>query len=77
MLVQKPMSVIVLNLVDNQLMHIKSYKRAVEAGNVICNIHKKRSLSNIFFIHLKFFMYKMQESGDLLDHVNKMKAFVY
>ena len=68
------MSIIVLNLADNQLMHIKSCKRAVEAYNVICNIHKKRSLSNILFIYLKFFMYKMKERDDLLDHVNKMKA---
>lgn len=47
----------------------------MEAWKVLCNIHKKMSLSNILFIRHKFFMYKMQEGDDLLDHVNKMKAY--
>ncbi len=40
----------------------------------ICNIHEMRSLSNILFIHHKFFTCKMQEGEDLLDHINKFKA---
>ena len=30
--------------------------------------------SNIFFVHCKFFMCKMQKANDLLNHVNKVKA---
>ena len=35
---------------------------------------RDENLSNILFVHHKFFTYKMQEGDDLLDHVNKVKA---
>ena len=72
--VKKAMSVIGLNLVDGQLAHIKSCKGPAEAWKTLCNIHKTRSLSNILFIRRKFFTSKMQESDDLLDHINKIKV---
>ena len=72
--VKKAMSVIGLNLVDAQLAHIKSCKGPAEAWKTLCNIHETRSLSNILFIRRKFFTSKMQESDDLLDHINKIKA---
>ena len=34
-----------------------------------------KSLTNILFVCRKFFTCKMQENDDLLDHVNKVKAF--
>jgi hypothetical protein len=67
---KKAMSTIGINLVDNQLHHIKRCKGPAEAWN----IHETRSLSNILFIHRKFFTCKMQEGEDLLDHINKVKA---
>ena len=70
------MSIISLNLADNQLVHIKSCKKHVEAWKTLCNIHETKSLYNIHFISHKFFTYKMQEGDDLLDHINKVKAFV-
>ncbi len=72
--VKKAMSVIGLNLADNQLAHIKSCKGPSEAWKTLCNIHETKSLSNILFIRRKFFTCKMQESDDLLDHINKVKA---
>lgn len=33
-------------------------------------------LSNIPFIYRMFFMYKMQEGDNLLDHINKIKLLV-
>ena len=72
--VKKAMSVIGLNLVDNQLAHIKSCKGPAEAWRTLCNIHETRSLSNILFIRRKFFTSKMQEGDDLLNHVNQVKA---
>jgi len=72
--VKKAMSIIGINLVDSQLHHIKRCKGPAEAWKTLCNIHKTRSLSNILFICRKFFMCKMQEGEDLLDHINKVKA---
>jgi hypothetical protein len=72
--VKKAMSIISINLVDSQLHHIKRCKGPAEAWKTLCNIHETRSLSNILFIHRKFFTCKMQEGEDLLDHINKVKA---
>ena len=63
-----------LNLADNQLAHIKGCKGTVEKWKTFYNIHETKTLSNILFIHCKFFTYKIQESGDLLDYVNKVKT---
>ena len=70
------MSIIALNLANNQLAHIKSCKELVEAWNTLCNIHEMRSLSNILFVRCKFFMYKMHEGNDLLDCINNTKVLV-
>jgi len=72
--VKKAMSVIGLNLADNQLAHIKSCKGPAEAWKALCNIHETKSLSNILFIRRKFFTCKMVEGDDLLDHINNVKA---
>jgi hypothetical protein len=72
--VKKAMSIIMLNLADNQLAHIKSCKGPAEAWKILCNIHETKSLSNILFVRCKFFTCKMDEGDDLLDHVNKVKA---
>ena len=63
--VKKAMSIIVLNLADNQLAHVKSCKRPTEAWNILCNI---------LFVRHKFFTCKMDEGDNLLDHVNKVKT---
>ena len=73
--VKKATSIIGLNLVNSQFMHIKSCKGPAEAWKILCNIHKTRNLFNILFIRYKFFTCKMQEGNDLLDHINKVKAF--
>ena len=72
--VKKAMSIIVLNLADNQLAHVKSCKGPAEAWKILCNIHETKSLSNILFVRRKFFTCKMDEGDDLLDHVNKVIA---
>jgi hypothetical protein len=36
--------------------------------------YKTKSLFNIIFVHHKFFMCKIQEGDNVLDHVNKVKA---
>ena len=72
--VKKAMSIIVLNLADNQLAHVKSCKGPAEAWKILCNIHETKSLSNILFVRRKFFTCKMDEGEDLLDHVNKVKG---
>jgi len=68
------MFIIGINLVDNQLHHIKRCKGAAEPWKTLCNIQETRSLSNILFIRRKFFTCKMQEGEDLLHHINKVKA---
>ena len=72
--VKKTMSIIVLNLGDNQLAYIKSCKGPAEEWKELCNIHETKSLSNILFICYNFFTHKMQEGDDLLDHINKVKV---
>ena len=62
---KKAISIIGLNLADNQVVYIKSCKGPVEAWKILCNIHEPKSLSNIFFVHCKFFTCKMEESNDL------------
>ena len=73
--VKKAMSIMGLNLVDNQLIHIKSCKGPTKAWKTLCNIHETKSLSNILFFRHKFFTCEMQEGDDLVDHVKKVKAF--
>lgn len=51
--------IVALNLVENQLTHIKSCKRPTEAWKTLCDIRKTRNLSNNLFIRYKFFTYKM------------------
>ena len=68
------MSIIVLSLANNQLAHIKNCKRPAEACKILCNIHKTKSLSNILFMHRKFYSCNMDVGDDLLDHINKVKA---
>jgi gag-polypeptide of LTR copia-type len=65
---------IVCNLVDRQLAHVRACKGPAEAWKVLCNIHEAKSLSNTLFIRRKFFTCKMQENEDMLDHINKVKA---
>lgn len=71
--VKKAMSVIGLNLVDNQLAHIRNCKGPTEAWKTLCNIHETKSLSNILFIRRKFFTIKMQEGDDMLTHINHVR----
>jgi hypothetical protein len=72
--VRKAMSVIGLNLADNQLAHIKSCKGPAEAWKTLCNIHETKSLSNILFIRRKFFTCKILDGEDVLDYINHVKA---
>ena len=37
---------------------------------------RDKFFSNILFIHRKFFICKIQENNDLVDHINKIKAIV-
>lgn len=50
-------------------------RRLADVWRVFCNIHVMRSLLNILFIIHKFFTCKIQKNDDLLDHINKVKAF--
>ena len=74
--VKKVTSIIGLNVVDNQLTHIKNCKGPADAWKTFCNIHKTKGLSNILFIHHKFLTCKMQKEDDLLDDVNKIKVLM-
>ena len=74
MRVKKAMSIIDLNLADNQLAHTKSCKRQAEVWKTRCSIHELQNLSNIFFVSRKFFMCKMHKGVNVLDHVNKVKV---
>lgn len=67
-------SIIALNLVDNQLAHIRSCKGLEKVWKTLCIIHKTKSLSNIIFVRRKFFTCKMGDGDDLLDRINKIKA---
>ena len=62
------------HLVDAQLQHVKSCKGAAEAWKTLCGIHETKGLANVLFLRRKFFTMKMQESDDLLQHINKVKT---
>jgi hypothetical protein len=47
--VKNVMSIIGLNLTDNQLAHIKSCKEVAEAWKTFYNIYETKNLTNIFF----------------------------
>ena len=72
--VKQAISIISLNLMDNQLMHIKICKGPTKAWKILCNIHKTKNLSDVFFICRKFFICKIQEDNDLLNHINKVNV---
>lgn len=63
-----------INLVDNELAHIKECKGPAETWKTLSNIHKTKNISNILFIRRKFFIIKMDEGDDMLDHINKVKS---
>src|SRR5579875_1494527 len=62
------------HLVDAQLQHVKSCKGAAEAWKTLRGIHQTKGLANVLFLRRKFFTMKMQESDDLLQHINKVKT---
>ena len=62
------------HLVDAQLQHVKSCKGTAEAWKTLRGIHETKGLANILFLKRKFFTIKMQESDDLLQHINKVKT---
>ena len=62
------------HLVDAQLQYVKSCKGAAEAWKTLHGIHETKGLANILFLRRKFFTIKMQESDDLLQHINKVKT---
>jgi hypothetical protein len=71
---KKTMSIIGLNLADNQFLHIKNCKGHAKARKILCIIYELKSLSNILFVCRKFFTYKMQEDNNLMKHINTIKA---
>lgn len=71
---KRAFAVIATNLVDKEMAHIKACKGPAEAWTTLCNIHEAKSLSNILFLRRKFFTVKMEEGGDMLDHINKVKS---
>ena len=71
---KKAFAIIAMSLVDKELAHIKGCKGPAEAWKTLCNIHETKSLSNILFIRRKFFTIKMDESDDILMHINKVKS---
>lgn len=54
------MSIMTLNLADNQLVYIKSCKGPTHKWKVFSNIQKTKISSNILLVCCKFFMSKMQ-----------------
>ena len=76
MIVNKKISIIRLNLVDNQLAFIRNCKWLENTCKSFCNIQETKSLLNILFICCIFVTCKMQEGDDLWDDINKVKALV-
>ena len=52
----------------------QSCKELTEVWKTLCNIDETKILLNIILVCCKFFMDKMQECDDLLNHVNKVKT---
>ena len=68
------LSIIATNLVNQQAAHIQHCRDPTSAWQILCGVHEQRSLSNILFLRRKFFTIQMQDGGDMLDHINKVKA---
>ena len=62
------------HMVDQQIAHVRPCKTPAEAWQTLCGIHETKGLANVLFLRRKFFTMKMQESDDLLVHINKVKA---
>ena len=62
------------HMVDAQIQHVKSCKGAAQAWKTLCGIHETKGLANVLFLRRKFFTMKMQETDDLLQHINKVKT---
>lgn len=72
---KKIMFIVDINLMDNQLVHIKSCKGPAEVWKILCNIYETKNLSNFLFVRQNFFTYKIEIGDNLWTHVNKVKAF--
>ena len=65
--VKKVMSIIGLNLADNQLAHIKSCKGPAKVWKTFCNIPATKSLSNNFLIYHR--NYKRKHMKELREDI--------
>ena len=73
--VKKAMSIIGLNLADNQLAHIKSCKRSTEAWKTFCKIYEKKNLSNILFVRRKYRRVRYKRATTCWTTSTKNKLF--
>ena len=71
---KKALAIIAMNLVDKKMLHIKGCTGLVDAWETLYNIHETKSLSNILLLKHKFFIIKMEEGTDILEHINKVKS---
>ena len=71
---RKALAIISLSLADSQLMHVRKAKTSNEAWNNLVNHFETKSLANKLFLRKKFFRTEMQESDDMLTHINAMNT---
>lgn len=68
----KARAIIGLAVEENHLRHIRNTKSAKEAWDALKNHHEKSTLCNKVSIMRQICNLKLQEHGDMEDHLNKM-----
>lgn len=71
--IKKANSIISLNLVDNQLAHMKNCKGPVEVWKTLCNIYETKFVQHFFFAASSSRV-KCNKTNNLLDHVKNVKV---
>ena len=71
---RKAMAAICLSMEDSQLPLVRSASGAFDAWSKLEDHFEKKSLANKLFLRRRFFTAMMEEGGDVLSHINKLKT---
>ncbi|KAG3090480.1 hypothetical protein PI125_g17694 [Phytophthora idaei] len=71
---RKALAMICVAVEDSQLPLVRSVKDAHDAWSRLEGHFEKKSLANKLFLRRRFFTTMMEEGGDVLEHINKVKT---
>jgi hypothetical protein len=72
--VTKALTLLCEHFTDAQFAHIQYCENVKNVWEILCGVHKAKTIGNKLFLQRRFFTIKMQEGENLLVHINMVKA---